>query len=426
MAANTSPFTPEMKACPYPAYDEWRAESPVLWSDELEAWIVTGYAEAQHVLLNHELFSSANSVFGGPQTEHPEFPSIINIDEPRHRKLRALVAKAFTPKTLDAVWEPRICGLIDEMLDAVCAKETFDVVADLAYPLPVKMIAEIIGVDSDEFEYFKERSGATVAIIGRLPYRALDSEGEHDHEPRDGDVKPLTEYFLEQVQDRREHPRDDLLTKLIEAEVDGEHLDDVEIVAFLMLLLIAGNETTTNLIAQAVRALVEHPGLMERARSSPKLVEKLIEEALRREAPIQGFYRRATRDTRLAGMAIASGDALLVMYGAANRDGARYDRPAEFAVERRARDHLAFGAGIHFCLGANLARLEARLAIEGVLKRFEALVLAEGFEPAWANTPFFRGMVEYELTFRPAGQAGLATGEAGPPCSDSLRNRRAL
>lgn len=407
MATLRNPFTPEMKACPYAGYDEWRAESPVLWSDELGAWVVTGYEAVHHVLTRHELFSSMNSVFGGPQIEHAEFPSIINIDEPRHKQLRSLVAKAFTPKTLDALWEPRICQLIDEMLDAVVAKSSFDVVGDLAYPLPVKMIAEIIGVDSDEFEYFKARSDATVAVIGQLPYPAVGAEDEHEHEPLDGEVR-LSEYFLQQIEQRRTHPRGDLITRLIEAEVDGERLTDAEIVAFLILLLVAGNETTTSLIMQAVRALVERPGLMQQVRAEPALVEPLIEEALRWEAPIQGFYRRATRDAEVEGVRVRAGDALYVVYGAANRDSAKYDCPADFRVERGSRDHLAFGAGIHHCLGANLARLEARLAIEGVLKRFETLEPPDGCEPQWGDTPFFRSPVEYRLQFTLRTRTGRA------------------
>ncbi|MEE8422165.1 MAG: cytochrome P450 [Dehalococcoidia bacterium] len=396
---NTSPFAAGVKECPYPAYDEWRAESPVLWNDAIDAWLVTGYEEVRHVLMTHQDFSSMNSVFGGATVEHPEFPSIITVDEPRHRKLRALVAKAFTPKTIDALWEPRICELIDEMLDAVCEKDEFDVVADVAYPLPVKMIAEIVGIDSEHFEYFKERSDATVGNLGRLPYPAPEAEDAHQHEPRDEGIQPLSAYFLEQIEDRRANPRDDLITRLVEAEVEREQLDDVEVTAFLILLLIAGNETTTNLITQAVRGFVEHPELIARVHDDPELMEKLIEEALRWEAPIQGFYRRANRDLELGGVSVAGGDALLVLYGAANRDEAKYDCPADFDPDRGDRDHLAFGAGIHVCLGASLARLEARLALEGIVRRFDSLELVDGFEPRWADTPFFRGMTAYRLRF---------------------------
>jgi cytochrome P450 len=403
---DTSPFTTDVKECPYPAYDRWREESPVLWSEEIEAWLVTGYEEVRHILMTHEDFSSMNSVFGGPTVEHPEFPSIITVDQPLHHKLRGLVAKAFTPKTIDEVWEPVISRRVNEMLDAVCETDEFDVVADLSYPLPVKMIADILGVDSADFAYFKGRSDSMVKGLGRLPYPEVGSEEEHQHErrehpegdPRDEEIKPLGLYFLEQIEDRREHPRDDLITRLVEAEVDGEQLDDIEVTAFLILLLIAGNETTTNLITQAVRGLVEHPDLIDRVNGDPELMEKMIEEALRWEAPIQSFYRRARRDLDLGGTAVKEGDALLVLFGAANRDEAKYECPEDFDPERGSPDHLAFGGGVHVCLGASLARLEARLALEGVVKRFSALEPIED-DHTWADTPFFRGMTSYRLKF---------------------------
>ena len=277
---DTSPFATDVKECPYPAYDRWRAESPVLWSEEIEAWLVTGYEEVRHILMTHEDFSSMNSVFGGPTVEHPEFPSIITVDQPLHHKLRALVAKAFTPRTIDEVWEPLISRRVDQMLDAVCEKDEFDVVADLSYPLPVKMIADVIGVDSADFAYFKERSDSMVTNLGRLPYPEVGSEHEHNHEgredpesdPRDEEVKPIAFYFLEQIEDRRSNPRDDLITRLVDAEIDGEQLEDIEVTAFLILLLIAGNETTTNLITQAVRGLVEHPDLIDRVNGDPELM----------------------------------------------------------------------------------------------------------------------------------------------------------
>lgn len=398
--AQTSPFAADVKQCPYPSYDRWRSESPVLWSEEIEAWLITGHEQAHHVLMTHADFSSMNSVFGGATIEHPEFPSIINVDEPLHRKLRGLVAKAFTPRTIDEVWEPMISRRVDEMLDAVCAQDEFEVVADLSYPLPVKMIADIIGVDSDDFEYFKQRSNATVGNLGRLPYPQVGAEHEHRHERRDEDTEPLGRYFLAQIEDRRLRPRDDLITRLVEAEVDGEQLTEVEVIAFLTLLLIAGNETTTNLITHAVRGLVEHPDLIERVRGDPELMEKLIEEALRWEAPIQGFYRRANRDLELGGAAVKRGEALLVLYGAANHDAAKYERPDDFDPQRGSRDHLAFGGGIHVCLGASLARLEARLALDGIVRRFASLEPVEGSEQQWADTPFFRGLTSYRLRFQ--------------------------
>ncbi len=444
---NTNPFTPEMKECPYPGYDAWRSEAPLVWSDEIQAWMVTDYEVAKQVLEDHETFSSKNSVFGGPQLEHPEFPSMINMDEPEHKKLRALVSKAFTPRTIDEAWEPRIREYVTELLNAVEERGDgeLEIVGDLAYPLPVQMIAEIIGVPPQLFEQFKLWSNRIVQGIGRIPEHgyasfeevaeaaeeALANEPDEDREYTAEEVARFNEegvqqsvagedaevevdeedslflYFLQQVQDRRETPRDDLITRLVEAEVDGEQLTDIELVAFLVLLLVAGNETTTNLINHTIRGLAENPDQQRHLRANPELLAATMEEALRWEAPIQSFYRRAHVDTTLAGTEVKAGQALLVIYGAANHDPAHYECPADFDIERfnvdtGSRDHLAFGRGIHTCLGANLARIEAAAAVEGVLNRFAWLAPIEDQDVEWWDTPFFRGPLAYRVRLEEA------------------------
>jgi cytochrome P450 len=206
-------------------------------------------------------------------------------------------------------------------------------------------------------------------------------------------------YFAQAIADRRDDPRDDLVTRLVQAEIDGKRLTDAEIIAFCALLLVAGNETTTSLITTAVRGLVAHPEQTATLRARPELIDGLIEETLRWESPIQGFYRRATVDTELAGQPVKDGDALLVLFAAANRDPARFSCPHDFDIERGSHDHVAFGVGNHHCLGANLARLEARISLQAVLERFETLTPVEGHEDAWRDTPFVRGLVEYPLRF---------------------------
>ncbi len=381
-----------MKQCPYPHYDRWRTESPVLWNDDMGAWLVTGFDEAVFVLENHEIFSSTNSVFVPEAEDVYTFPSIINTDEPRHKKLRALVTKAFTPRSIEADWAPRIKRIVDEQLDGVRG-ETFNVVADLAYPLPVRMIAEIIGVESEKFSQFKHWSDEIVKRIG------VEEPGNPD-EFRSAPYG-LSAYFFEQTDLRRREPRDDLLSRLVEAEVDGEELTPAELQAFLVLLLVAGNETTTNLIATAIAVLAENPDMMRRVGDDRSLVSGLIEESLRWEAPIQGFYLKATRDVELAGVQIKASDPLCVLYGAGNRDPAEFGCPEEFNLDGARSDHLSFGTGIHYCLGANLARIEAEIAINAVLDRFETLTPAPGFEVRWRPTPFFRGMEEYRVSYGP-------------------------
>lgn len=434
MTTETNPFSPEMKQCPYPGYDQWRSDAPLVWSDEVRAWLVTSYDVAKGILDDSKHFSSKNSVFGGPALEHPEFPSMINRDEPDHRKLRSLVSKAFTPRTIEEAWEPRIKEYIDELLDAVERRDNdhMEVVGDLAYPLPVQMIAEIIGIPPELHAQFKHWSNLIVQDIGRIPehgYESLEevAEAVGQETPRTdrpneelreemmeymrrvqaGEVEPsLFMYFYMQIFDRRANPKDDLITRLVQAEVDGEHLSDNELIAFLVLLLVAGNETTTNLINHTMRALSEDLELQKKVRADRLLLLPLLEESLRWESPIQGFYRRAIEDIEVGGVQVKAGDALLVLYGAANHDPAKFECPEEVRIDRFAgqtgtRDHLAFGFGLHHCLGANLARLEARLAVDGVLSRwstFEATTPEDAIE--WWDTPFFRGPKAFEVTLK--------------------------
>jgi len=405
-AQPTHPFTPAMKRDPYPKYDEWREQAPLVWSDEIGAWLVTTHEVAKDILGDHRTFSSGNSVFGGPLVEHPEFPSMINRDNPDHQRLRGLVAKAFTPRTIDEAWEPRIREYIDELLDEAVSRGDgkFDVVGELAYPLPVKMIAEIIGVPPELFERFKWWSNQIAQDIGRVPEHGYEPEPpplEEDLQEQEGS---LFEFFFEQIEDRRANPRDDLVTRLVEAEIDGERLDDGELIAFLVLLLVAGNETTTNLMNHAVRGLAEHPEQQQRLREHPDLLEPMLEEALRWESPIQGFYRRANEDAEVAGVQVKAGDAMLVLYAAANHDPEKFECPADFDigrfdVERGSRDHLAFGFGPHSCLGASLARLEAGIALRALLERFPTFKPLEGQNIEWWDTPFFRGPRSYVVTF---------------------------
>lgn len=388
------PFSTEVKECPYPHYDRWREESPVVWNGEMGAWLVLGYKEAVFVLDNDELFSSTNSVFQPMAEDVQSFPSMINIDEPRHKKLRALAAKAFTPKSLTNDWMPRIERIVQEQLDGV-GPDTFNVIGDLAYPLPVRMIAEIIGVESAKFAQFKQWSDELAKGIGgvvRTPEEDLEFQKA---------IMGLNMYFMEQMMHRAGDPRDDLISRLVQAEVDGERLTPVELLAFLVLLLVAGNETTTNLIGTAIRALAEDAEMMVRIRKDRSLVWNLIEESLRFEAPIQGFYRKARQDIELAGKQIKVGDPLCVLYAAGNRDPKEFECPAAFDLEKARRDHLAFGKGVHYCLGASLARLEAEIAINAVLDRFETMTPKTDYQVTWRKTPFFRGMNEYPVAYTP-------------------------
>jgi cytochrome P450 len=322
---------------------------------------------------------------------------MINDDEPRHRKLRNLAARAFTPRTIDETWEPRIRQITGELLDAVEAKGTFEVVADLASPLPVRMIAEIIGIEVERYLQFKQWSDEIAGLIGRYDLERVSDPAEIE---APADMGPLFFYFVQAIADRRANPRDDLITRLVEAEVDGERLTDFESVAFLVLLLVAGNETTTTAITNAMRVLVQHPEVADRLRADEAKIEPFIEEVLRWDAPIHSFYRRAIHDVQLGGQQIKGGDALLVLYAAANHDPAEFACPAGFDLDRGRRDHASFGIGVHYCLGANLARLEARTAIREIVRRLDGFTVEPSFEQRFREMPFFGGLTSLPLRFR--------------------------
>lgn len=389
-----NPFAPEVKACPYPYYESIRAVEPVHWNSELNAWLVTGYPEALAVLMDDVTYSSKNSTSGRDELDD-QFPSLITADGVRHRQRRSLVAKAFTPRTLDSLWEGRIREVADDLLDQVESKETFDVIQDVA-ELPSRIIAEIIGVESDRFEDFKRWSDEIVAASGPSQQEGdagLDSGAAGES------FSGLFAYLAGAVADRRERPQDDLVTRLVDSEIEGVRLTDLEIIAFLELLIVSGNDAITDLIATGTQAIVSHKGLMAKLQRQPSLIADLVEEALRWDSPVQCFYRRATVDADLGEKSIEAGDALLVLYGAANRDPKEFTHPDDFNIQRKRRDHLAFGMGMHYCLGASLTRLQARVAIEAIVERFDSLSEIPGFETKWRDTPFFRGRVAYPLKF---------------------------
>jgi cytochrome P450 len=381
------PFFPAVKRAPYAYYERWRREGPVLWNEELRAWLITGYDEAAFVLAHHETFSSSNSVSDPDSTGANDFPSIINVDEPDHSRLRSLVAKAFAPRQIEEGWSRWIERIVAEQLDGA-AGDTLNVVRDLGYPLPVRMIAEIIGVEAEKYAQFKTWADAIVDTAG-VP--DSDSAAFLDA------ASQLGSYLNKQIQLRRAQPRDDLISRLVEAEEEGQKLTEVELESFLFLLLVAGTQATTTLIATAVRLLTERRSVMRRVAGDRTFVPNLIEEALRYESPVQAFFRKAVRDVELAGEQVRRGDALCVLYGAANRDSAKFDHSDEFRLDRTPNEHLAFGRGIHYCLGANLARIEATVAINAVLDRYDTLTREPGFRLQWRQTPFYRAMLEYPV-----------------------------
>jgi cytochrome P450 len=332
-------------------------------------WQVFRYADVERVLTDHERFSSAvppdaEGAFEGLESSMAS--SISLMDPPRHRRLRALVSEAFTPRTV-ARLERRIRDIAGELLAGVRAHGATDFVHSFSFPLPAIVIAELLGVPPDRRDDFKRWSDDVVSM-GMS--REVDERGR-------AALMEMGAYFFELAEERRQAPREDLITALTRAEVDGQRLDALELVGFCVLLLIAGHETTANLLNHTVWCLHHHPEVAPRLRRDPALVPSAIEEVLRFRPPVFGLARRATTDVVLSDQRIAAGERVFVWIAAANRDPAAFPEPERFDIERRPNRHLAFGYGVHFCLGAPLARLEAAIAVPMMIEQLRDLRLDE-------------------------------------------------
>ncbi len=378
---------------PFPWYARMRADSPVYFDPRQETWHVFGYDDVQRVLSDHASFSSER----GRGRGDPLGASIISLDPPRHRQLRSLVTQAFTPRAV-ARLEPRIETITRELLDGALAdgKTTMEIVNDLATPLPVTVIAELLGIPAEDRDRFKLWSDAIVHGAHSRAVQSATKALSADWYPQ------MVGYFLGMIEQRRQQPRDDLISGLTEAQVDGEYLTPQELLGFCILLLIAGNETTTNLIGNAILAFDEQPEAQERLRQAPDLLPSAIEEALRYRSPVQSMFRVAAREVELGGQTIPQDTWIVAWIGSANRDGAQFPDPDHFDVARTPNRHVAFGHGIHFCIGAPLARLEARIALGALLERTRDLRIAPDahLEALGGNIVF--GVQQLPITFTPA------------------------
>lgn len=379
-------FSPEFFTDPYPHLARLRKESPVTQVEPMGIWAVTRYEDVRHVLRSPLVFSSTafQAVFQmlSPalmQEDTSVVNSMIAKDPPDHTRLRRLVNRAFTPEAITDL-EPRIRKLSQDLLAAIGDKPEFDLVHEFSMPLPVIVIAEMLGVDPGRKEDFKRWSDDTVTLSSKPGHQDPD-----EIRRKVTSRKEFHAYFREMIEARRQNPQDDLISALIKAKEESDALTAEEILSMTVLLLIAGNETTTNLIANAVRQLLERPDIEARLRANPGLIPNFIEEVLRYDSPVLGLFRLVEEETSLGGKTIPKGAFVLPFFASANRDEERFPDADRFDIDRDARGHVAFGYGIHFCLGAPLARVEARIGIEELLKKFPSLRAASD-EIEWIDS----------------------------------------
>jgi cytochrome P450 len=387
-------FSEEMRRNPFPFYEKYRSQG-ALYLDPPGLWMVFDYHSVRTALEDHATFSSAAT---SPGSTGKPLDWLIFKDPPRHARLRGLIASAFTPRVIASL-EPRIRQISRELLDANLGRGELDLAADYSIQLPLMVIAEMLGIPPADFPQFRRWSDAILNLAETVTgspdaVRAVQEYGLATAE--------MDAYLHEVSLARRDQPQDDLLSKLAFVEIAGERLTHAEVLGFFQLLLLAGSETTTNLINNAMICLLEQPGQLARLRREPHLLGTAIEEVLRYRSPLQAVFRMTTRAVELDGKTIPANQLVLPLIGAANRDPQRFERADRFDLGRSPNPHLAFGHGVHFCLGAALARLEASIALSDILARMEEIELAtdEPWEPRAAFHVL--GPLRLPIRFRPS------------------------
>jgi cytochrome P450 len=372
---------------PHPLFARLRAEAPVAWNEELGFWAVSRHADVSAIGFDHETFCASRGILVEEIGVHYESPpTMMHTDPPAHTRYRRLVQPGFKPSVVRAL-EPAIRARARALVERLDGGETIDIVQRLSVPLPLQVISEIMGLPVEDWERFYEWSEAVIPGATDWPEeRRNQLQGE------------MITFLLELTQQRRAEPTGDVLSELARAEVEGDQLSEAELAMFLVQLLVAGNETTRNLISGGLVALAENPGQWQKMAEDRALLPTAVEEMLRWTTPVVSFMRTATKDTELSGVAIAAGEPVLMLYASANRDEEVFGpNAASFEVSRQPNPHIAFGFGNHFCLGAALARLEARLVFDELLDRFEGVVMAGEVERSGSSV--IAGVRRAELSF---------------------------
>ena len=393
-----NPFDLDTRRDPAPLFARARRECPVYRHPEFPVVSVFKYADVQAVLRDPEIWSSRFPPPPGVDAGQMRDPSMLGQDPPDHTRLRGLVNQAFTPRIIRRL-EPRMHEIADELMSAALAQGEVDFVRAMTYPLPVIVIAEIIGVPAADREQFKHWSDEAVANLGNALFAPPDPARLQRLAALMGEMGA---YFSALAEQRRQAPREDLLSGLVQAQFEGSKLTHQEMITMLVLLLVAGNETTTSLIGNAVLALLDHPDELARLRADPSLMASAVDEVLRFSSPVQLDPRRATRRVELRGETIEAGQFVVSWLGSANRDEDVFAAPERFDVGRQDNRHIAFGFGPHYCLGANLARLEAQVALSALLRRARAFERSTSDPLPLHPSIVFRAVTELPLRLVPA------------------------
>ena len=389
---------------PYPVYHEMRAAAPVYWSDAWGCWMLTRYQDITWTLQDYQTFTSLGRLTATMELPEPLWEKVeplvrhysqglINVDPPDHTRMRKLVHMAFTPRAIRKM-ETYVQDIVERLIDGQIERGAMDVIWDFSYPLPVTVIATMMGIPVEDHAKFKAWSGEIVGFMATpkpSPEVLLKSQDA---------LLAMQQYFRDIYAKRRQEPDDDLISALVQAELEGDKLSEEEMVSSCVTILIGGHETTTYLIANGMYALLKHPAEFRRLRDNLDLAESATEEFLRYEGPFQRNRRIATRQVQIDGATIEKGQLIVQFLGAANRDPAQFPDPDRLDITRSPNKHLAFGYGPHFCLGAPLARLEAPVAFRGLLRRLKNMRLAHD-NLEW-NSALFRGLKSLPIEFEPA------------------------
>lgn len=397
----------EFNANPYPTYDQLRRNDPVFWSVENGYWILSRYADIVSLIQNPQLSSNRIGAHAGRMPaqakEHfrPFFTAVsswmLMIDPPDHTRLRGLVNKAFTPAVVENM-RGLVEKLVDDTLLGVQQRGHMDVMRDLANSLPAVVIAEMLGVPGTDQHEFKTWSDDISMALSGLDSATSKEELLGLYELAQKSLLELSGYFRERVAELRLHPQENLLSALIHAEEQGDRLSEPELFANCVLLMLAGHETTTNLIGNGILALLQNPEQKEHLLAKPAAIVSAIEELLRYDSPVQKMGRIALNDIAIGGKEIKKGEMICLCFGAANRDPEQFGEPAKLDIERKPNRHLAFGHGLHYCVGAALARLEGQIAIKMLLERLDNLRLESG-DHEWNRSLTLRGLKSLPVAF---------------------------